>query len=275
MTLARPSGAPSTSGAASPACVPGRLARGLPVALAAATVLAQIAYPLAPNGALAGLTVATVVLFVAAMVAHAVVWRGRRAALALLAVAGLTLLAEAVGVATGLPFGSYDYADSLGWRLLGVPVVVALAWTMMAYPTLLAARAVCRSRSYATVPLAALGLVGWDLYLDPQMVAAGHWTWHHPEPHLPGVDGIPLTNLAGWVLVALLVQAVLHRTLPSPKACLPENTAAPALLLSWTWLGSALAHGAFWGRPGVALWGLLVMAPLVLPALRIWWRERA
>ena len=275
MTLARPHGAPPTSSTGPLPRQPGPLTRTLPVALAVATVLAQVAYPLAADTALAGLTVATVLLFAAAMVSHAAVWRGHRAVLALLLVAVLTLLAEAVGVATGVPFGSYDYTGSLGWQVLGVPVVVALAWTMMAYPTLLAARAVCRSRPYATVPLAALGLVGWDLYLDPQMVAAGHWVWHHPDPHLPGVDGIPLTNLAGWVLVALLAQAVLHRTLPPPALGVHERVAAPALLLTWTWLGSALAHGVFWGRPGVAAWGLITMAPLVAPALRVWWRERA
>ena len=37
----------------------------------------------------------------------------------------------------------------------------------------------------------------WDLFLDPQMVAAGHWTWLDPDPALPGVPGVPLTNYAG------------------------------------------------------------------------------
>lgn len=274
MTLARPPGAPPSGSTGPLALMPGPVARTLPVALAGATVLAQVAYPLTPDAALAGLTVATVLLFSAAMLTHAVVWRGHRAARALLAVGVLALLAEAVGVATGVPFGSYEYGRSLGSQVLGVPVVVALAWTMMAYPTLLAARAVCRGRPSLTVPLAALGLVGWDLYLDPQMVAAGHWVWHDPNPHLPGMDGIPLTNMAGWVLVALLVQAVLHRLLPAPRPGLHELMVAPAVLLAWTWLGSALAHGVFWGRPGVAVWGLLAMAPLVVPALLVWWRER-
>ncbi len=243
--------------------------------LAVAAVLAQVAYPLTPATALPGLTVVTVVLFAAASASHAVVWRGRRAGVALLVVGAVCLVAEAVGVGTGFPFGDYAYAGTLGWQLLGVPLVVALAWTMMAYPTLLAARAVFGHRRALVVPAAALGLVGWDFYLDPQMVDAGHWAWAHPHPHLPGMDGIPLTNLAGWVLVALVVQALLHRLLPARAAGTREAVAAPALLLAWTWLGSALAQGVFWGRPGVAAWGLLAMAPLVAPALWVWWRERA
>ena len=42
--------------------------------------------------------------------------------------AGVGLAAEAVGVRTGFPFGDYSYADTLGPTVLGVPVVVPLAW---------------------------------------------------------------------------------------------------------------------------------------------------
>ena len=35
----------------------------------------------------------------------------------------------------------------------------------------------------------------WDLFLDPQMVDAGHWTWRDPTPALPGVPGIPVDQL--------------------------------------------------------------------------------
>ncbi len=272
MTIVRPQGA---GRAARTPVEPGRAARSAPLALAASAVLAQVAYPLTPDAALPALTVTTVLLFAAASITHALVWRGLRAVYALLAVGVLSLVAEAVGVATGFPFGEYSYAGTLGWQPLGVPVVVALAWVMMAYPTLLAARAAFGRRPVLVVPAAALGLVGWDLYLDPQMVDAGHWVWAHPDPHLPGMEGIPLTNLAGWVLVALLVQGLLNRLLPSSRTGVAERVAAPALLLAWTWLGSALAHGVFWGRPGVAVWGLVTMAPLVAPALRAWWRGRA
>ena len=54
------------------------------------------------------------------------------------------------------------------------------------------------------VPVALVGgvaLAAWDLFLDPQMVDAGHWTWAHPDPGLPLVPGVPLTNYAGWLVV--------------------------------------------------------------------------
>jgi putative membrane protein len=242
--------------------------------LGAAAVLAQVAYPLLDGpqqapGPLRAVTVAAVLLFCAASLTHAAATSGPRTALTVLAVAGGTgLVAEAVGVATGVPFGRYAYAGTLGPQLLGVPLLVPLAWTMMAWPTLLAGRALAArvgSRSsWTAVPPAAVALAGWDLFLDPQMVAAGHWTWTFPDPGLPGVPGIPLTNFAGWLLVALVVQAALHRRVPAEPEGDPR---LPALLLGWTWLGSTLANAVFFGRPAVAGYGFVAMGVVVAPYL--------
>jgi hypothetical protein len=74
-------------------------------------------------------------------------------------------------VATGFPFGSYAYSPALGPRLLGVPVVIPLAWTWMAWPAwLVAGRLVT---GVFRVPLAGLTLAAWDLFLDPQWSPRG------------------------------------------------------------------------------------------------------
>jgi putative membrane protein len=123
-----------------------------------------------------------------------------------------------------------------------------------------------------TAGTAAFALAAWDLYLDPQMVAAGHWTWHHPTPALPGVPGIPLTNYLGWVLVAVVMVAVLDRVLPVRGDAPGE--AVPAALLAWTWLGSGLANLAFFDRPAVAGYGVVAMGVTVLPYLRLLLSDR-
>lgn len=257
------------------------------------TVLSQIAYPLldgdphaATNRALVVVTAVSVVSFCGASLTHAAATSGAVAAVVLVAVGGgLGLLAEAVGVATGYPFGSYAYTDTLGPHLLGVPLLVPLAWVMMAYPCLLAGRTVAdrltdpwRRRPHrlprlphdlVAVTAAAWLLAAWDLFLDPQMVAAGHWHWTFPEPGLPGVEGVPLTNFGGWLLVAAVIQAALHLALPAGPR---RHMAVPALLLGWTWLGSSLANLAFFDRPAVAAYGFAVMGIVAAPALLAWVR---
>jgi putative membrane protein len=257
--------------------------------LGAAAVLAQISYPLLSGAPLRRITIASVLLFAAASLAHAGAALGPRAAVRLLIVGGGTgLAAEAVGVATGVPFGAYRYGHLLGPGVLGVPLLVPLAWTMMAYPCLLLGRrlaGVRAPRSWVASHRVRVALTGggtlaaWDLFLDPQMVAAGHWTWAHPSPGLPGVPGIPLTNYAGWLLVAPVLVLVLDLALPvSTRAGTGSGTgsvsvagaageAVPAAMLAWTWLGSAVGNVVFFGRPVVAAYGLVAMGAGVLPFL--------
>ena len=221
-------------------------------------MLAQITYPLLHGDALRAATIAAVVLFAAASVAHAAAWwgRGRRSRAARRRRRDRARGRGGRG-GTGVPFGRYAYAGTLGPQLLGVPVLVPLAWTMMAYPALLLGRRLAGGGPAQRVRVAVLGgatLAAWDLFLDPQMVAAGHWTWAHPRPSLPGVPDVPLTNAAGWLLVGTLLVAALDRVLAAhPPAVARE--ALPAALLAWTWLGSALANLAFFHRPWVALYG--------------------
>jgi uncharacterized membrane protein len=255
--------------------------------LAAVAVVVQVAHPLLSGDVLTTATVVSVLVFAAASLVSAAATHGLRAAAVLaLGAGGVGLLAEAVGVSTGFPFGDYAYAGTLGPQVLGVPAVVPAAWLMMAWPTMLAGRSVVdllRQRfapvpRWVAVPVSAWVLTAWDLSLDPQMVAAGHWSWAHPDPSLPGIPGIPLTNYAGWLLVSLVVHAVLqtgvpHRVRPGVAPGAALGAGAPALLLGWTWLGSALGNAVFFGRPWVALWVLVAMGLVALPAL--WHLRRA
>jgi putative membrane protein len=229
--------------------------------LVGATVLAQIAYPLTSGTVRDRLTVGTVVLFAAASVTHAVATRGPRTAAALVAVAGgLGLAAEAVGTATGFPFGAYTYGRSLGPTVLGVPWVVPLAWTMMAWPAWLAAGRLAR-RTAARVAVAGWALASWDVFLDPQMVGAGHWRWTGGE--------IPLTNYAGWLAVAIVMMILLSRVDHGNGDDRPMYT-----MYLWTYASSILAHAVFLGLPHSAFWGALAMGPVAVPLAVVLWRSR-
>jgi len=166
---------------------------------------------------------------------------------------------------TGVPFGQYDYAGSLGWKLLSVPVVIPLAWAMMAYPCLLVGQRLA-STQLGAVAVGAWALASWDLFLDPQMVDAGHWTWTDVQLALPGLPGIPVSNYLGWLLVATLMMTALQR-LPRRPACRADDRVPYALFL-WTYASSVLAHAAFFGRPAVALVGGVGMGLVALPFAR-------
>ncbi|WP_213455129.1 carotenoid biosynthesis protein [Rhizomonospora bruguierae] len=240
---------------------------GAPWLPLAAMVLAQIGYPLADGPARAGLTVLTVLLGYAASVLHAAVTRGARTAAALvLTTTGGGLAVEALGAHTGFPFGHYAYGDAIGPKLAGVPLIVPLAWTWMAWPAWLAA-----PRTAARPLIAAVGLTAWDLFLDPQMVAERYWTWDNPHPALPGVPGVPLTNYAGWLVVAIAMMLILRATIRDR----PGRDRPMYALYLWTYASSTLAHAAFLGLPASAVWGAAGMGVVAIPLAVRLWRSRS
>jgi uncharacterized membrane protein len=247
--------------------------RVLPLVLAAALILTAIAYPLSSGPARDAVSWTIVALGSLLSVVHAGLSRGARTGAGLLVLVALTATAfEAVGLATGFPYGSYRYSDALGPTLLGVPFLVPLAWLMMAWPSWVLADHLTRTarpgrRRAARIAAAAGIFAGWDVVLDPQMVQAGYWTWAHPEPGLPGIDTVPLTNLAGWLLAGLvtmtLLDLVVTRTAVAPRI----GNAAPLLALGWMTLGGALAHVGWLGLPGSAAWGVAIAVPVLLVLL--------
>lgn len=180
-------------------------------------------------------------------------WGWRRTAGAALTVAAVGWLAEAVGTATGLPFGVYDYTGRLQPQVAHVPLLIPLAWLMMLPPAWAVAYGLAGGRwgGFQFIAWSGLALTAWDLFLDPQMVAWGFWEWAEPG----GYFGIPWLNFGGWWLTAALMTALVR----------PRNLPVRPLLLiySLTWLLEAGGLFFFWGLPGPAIGGFLGMGALL------------
>ena len=233
-------------------------------------VVLQLGYAFVPDRHAGAATALVVAAFLAASLLAAA---ARSGPLYAAAIAGTALVvgavAEAVGVATGVPFGDYAYTDRLGPRLLDVPLVVPLAWAMLAYPAWRVAETLATGRA-ARVLVAALALAAWDVALDPQMVGFGFWVWPDGGPY----EDIPLSNFAGWLAVGLVLFALWAVVEPrrAPHRPGPVTDGLGLLLYAWTWLGETVAHLVFWGRPTVALATFLCMGALAVPALVRWAR---
>jgi putative membrane protein len=246
------------------------LARALPLLLAGLLVATAIAYPLTSGAGRVRVTWTIVVLGAALTVTHAALSRGASTAIRVLLVStGISIGFEAVGLATGFPYGSYSYSAALGPTLLGVPFLVPLAWLMMAWPSRLLAELLTRRvrpqlHSAVRIGVAAAVFAGWDVVLDPQLVAAGFWTWAHPHPGLPGIGTVPLTNLAGWLLAGLVLMTALDLAISRGSVTdeVRVDATAPLLALAWMTVGGALAEAGWLGLPGAAAWGVGLAVPV-------------
>ncbi|WP_405085799.1 carotenoid biosynthesis protein [Microbispora sp. NBC_01389] len=280
-------------------------------ALLGVMVAAQIATGLRPDDP--RLTTVVVVLIAASALAFAsAATTPRRAAGAFGAAVAAGYAAEWIGTRTGLPFGDYHYTDVLWPRPGGVPLIVALAWGGMglaahavaaravpgravparavpAHAHAAAARAAAgravagRAVPYGTVGrvcLGAVALTAWDLFLDPQMLRLGLWVWAEPGPY----RGVPLGNLAGWLLVSLLVMTLIeriaHHPAPAPAPAAPGTAGragATGLVALYTVMAVMETIGfAVVFRPPdplVAAAGGIAMGTCALLAWRGTWRK--
>lgn len=241
---------------------PSPSSRLLAPALVVLAVLLQIGYPLASGRGRAHLAVLIVAAFAAACVAHAATSRSPRTAVAAVVIsAGLGFAAELIGVHSGYPFGRYEYSDVLGARVFGVPLIVALAWTMLAWPSAVVARRLVAGR-LARVLVGAWALTAADLFLDPQLVALHAWRWSSPSPHLPGVATVPLTNYAGWLVVSLVLSFALQQVVG-------DGPDGPAIALYlWLWIGWTVAQVFYLHLRASAAWGFLAMGVVAVPLVR-------
>ncbi|GAA1462265.1 carotenoid biosynthesis protein [Williamsia maris] len=251
----------------------------LAVAGLAVTIGAQIVYPLVHGSTRDATTMVVLCAGVVAMAADAIGRRGAlRGGLVIVTIAVLAFTFEVLGTRTGIPFGDYTYTQGrIGPSVATVPILISAAWFVGAYSVWRVAVFVLPRRPVLRVLAATVALVGWDLYLDPQMVAAGLWRWGVDDAGLPGIDQIPLTNYAGWALLGLVVFGVLS-LLDAPArtdVLRPDDTTArvpvvPLAWFAWTWLGSAVAQVFFLEdgalRSGIP-YALVAMAVLGVPAL--------
>lgn len=148
-----------------------------------------LASPLAPW--VVALTPLNLLLTAAAMAVFAKL--DRRTVLFAFVVGALGYFVEVLGVWTGRVFGEYAYGDVLGFKLLNVPVLIGLNWSMLVF-----AIGVPLSRTslpvWTKVLLGSLAMVALDLLIEPVAIHLGFWNWEQ--------NTVPVQNYVAWGVVS-------------------------------------------------------------------------
>jgi putative membrane protein len=120
-----------------------------------------------------------------------------------------TYAIELIGVATGWPYGSFEYTVDLGPMLGGVPVALPVFFIPLVVNAYLLCLLLLGSRaSNGWLRLASViaAVVAMDVVLDPGAVSLGFWSFGDGVFY-----GVPLSNYAGWVLSATVAVVTLDR----------------------------------------------------------------
>ena len=109
----------------------------------------------------------------------------------------LGIAVEWIGIPMHWLFGNYNYGDTLGFKLSGVPLIIGCNWFMLIYSTgVLIQRS--RLKNFILRALAgALLLVLLDVLIEPVAVYFDYWRWANSV--------VPLKNYLCWFGVSFLM----------------------------------------------------------------------
>jgi putative membrane protein len=126
---------------------------------------------------------------------------------------------EIIGTSTGILFGNYAYGNTLGAKVLNVPIVIGINWFvvmfccgsamhMMMYTLAkkIDADQLIKKPILKTISVivdgATLALI-FDWLMEPVAIRLGYWSWG-------GTGEIPIFNYACWFIFSMLFLLVFH-----------------------------------------------------------------
>ncbi len=113
---------------------------------------------------------------------------------------------EAIGVATGVLFGSYSYGSTFGAKVFETPIMIGVNWLFLALSSFGIVR-YFSSKKFTQIIVPAILMTGLDYLVEPVAMKLGFWGWEN--------DIIPIQNYLMWFCVSLVIHGII--TFISPK----------------------------------------------------------
>lgn len=110
-------------------------------------------------------------------------------------------LVELAGVNTGLIFGHYQYATTLGFKVGGVPPMIGVNWLLLIYCVGTVTEYFVDKIAYKIL-LGALFMTAFDYIVEPVAIKFDMWFWENGLP--------PIQNYVAWFVVSAALLTLFH-----------------------------------------------------------------
>lgn len=127
--------------------------------------------------------------------------KGKRLLFWIIPVYLFTFSMEAMGVATGKIFGAYHYGSNMHLKVLGVPLVIAFNWLVLA----LAVNGLVLkffSNKWVVSLFSGLLISCYDFFIEPVAINLDYWKWVNVD--------VPVQNYIAWCIIGFAVSLPLH-----------------------------------------------------------------
>ncbi len=112
-------------------------------------------------------------------------------------------LVEILGVQTGLLFGEYHYGETLGLKILNVPLVIGLNWVLLNLAGFGLVNSVIKNK-FLKAGIASLAVTLLDILIEPIAIILDYWSWKNNE--------IPVQNYLMWFIVSFIIQLIITKS---------------------------------------------------------------
>lgn len=113
----------------------------------------------------------------------------------------LGFIVEFIGVRFGIIFGQYSYGNTLGPKLLNVPIIIGLNWLLIMY-CIASLTDSLRLPLILKIMAGSTLAVAVDWLIEPVAMHFDFWYWK---------DGIvPFQNYVGWFFTSAIMQSAYH-----------------------------------------------------------------
>ena len=108
---------------------------------------------------------------------------------------------EAIGVATGMLFGSYSYGNLFGFKVFETPLLIGVNWLFLS----LSVHGVVQyftKNALILIIIPAFLMTGLDFFIEPVAMVLGFWSWEN--------NLIPFQNFMMWFATSAFIHTIIY-----------------------------------------------------------------
>ena len=124
----------------------------------------------------------------------------------LLGIALIGFAIEVIGVKTEVIFGSYYYGNSLGIKVLSVPLLIGINWAILIYAT---NQFLQIKNQMLNALFSAFLMVFLDFFIEQNAAKFDFWYWENSV--------IPIQNYVAWFIISFLLNLVFQKNISKPS----------------------------------------------------------
>ena len=128
---------------------------------------------------------------------------------------------EMLGVTTKFPFGEYYYGENLGFKVIGVPLLIGVNWLYLSLGTASIAAHFSENKPLRIV-LASAFMVAIDVLIEPGAKILGYWEFAESP--------VPFQNYVGWFVISLLIHFLIQTAQMQEKRPFTLHMVASSIL---------------------------------------------